>query len=343
MASKIKVIVVGIGEMGGQAVEMILEKQNLEIVGAVGHRRGVGEDLAKMVGLKRDLGIIVSADAEKIFNTVEADVVLHFSGSTIKDTYFQTKGALETGKNVITIAEEACFPWLTGKEVAEEIDKIAREKGVTFVGTGINPGFMFDYFPITVTGALKRVNKIHIVRVVDFSRYGPIVWEHIGVGKHPDSFKDGLDNGDIVLHVGLEQTVNIVAKAMGWDLDDFKELQEGIISKSRRESKYGVVETGTICGFKQIATGFINGKEVIVQDITGLILPNVEEDGVGVGTYIMIDGIPSAKISIEGELAVQGGWGTVARAVNSIPQVISAQPGILTVDQLPPSPCLPGK
>jgi len=343
MASKIKVIVVGIGEMGGQAVEMILEKKNLEIVGAVGHRRGVGEDLAKMVGLQRDLGIIVSADAEKIFNTVEADVVLHFSASTMKDTCFQTKGALETGKNVITIAEEASFPWLTGKEVAEEIDKIAREKGVTFVGTGINPGFMFDYFPITVTGALKRVNKIHIVRVVDFSRYGPIVWEHIGVGKHPDSFKDGLDNGDIVLHVGLEQTVNIVAKAMGWDLDDFKELQEGIISKSRRESKYGVVEPGTICGFKQIGTGFMNGKEVIVQDITGSILPNVEEDGVDVGTYIMIDGIPSVKISIEGELAVQGGWGTVARAVNSIPQVISAQPGILTVDQLPPSPCLPGK
>ena len=340
MASKIKVIVVGIGEMGGQAVELILEKQSLEIVGAVEHMKGVGDDLSRIIGLDKDLGIIVSADAERTFDTVKADIVLHFSTSTMKDTYSQVKHALETEKNVITIAEEASFPWLSATEMAEEIEKIAKEKNVSFVGTGVNPGFMFDYLPITMTSALKKVRKIHVVRVVDFSQYGQTVWKHIGVGKSPESFEKGMANGDIVLHVGIEQTVNIVAKAMKWDLDDFRESREGVISKSRRESKYGVVEPGTICGFKQIGTGFMNGEEVIIQDITGLILPNLEEDGVDVGTYIMIDGVPGAKISIEGDLAVQGGWATVARAVNSIPQVINAQPGILTVDQLPPSPCL---
>ena len=341
MGKKVRVIVVGIGEMGVQAVKMMLEKRNPQIVGAIGHKRGVGEDLARMIGLDRDLGVVVSADAKKLYESLEADVVLHFAASTMKDTYDQVKGAIQTGKNVITIAEEASFPWITGKEITEEIDTIAKRKGVSFVGTGVNPGFMFDYLPITITGALKKVSRIHALRVVDFSRYGASVWEHIGVGKSPESFKEGLASGTIMLHVGLEQTVNVIAKAMGWNLDDFTESKEGIVSKSRREAKYGVVEPGTICGFKQVATGYVNGKGVIIQDITGMINPNSGEDGVDVGTYITIDGIPRAKVSIEGELAAQGGWATVARAVNSIPQVLIAQPGVLTVDQLPPSPCLP--
>ncbi|MBU4242712.1 MAG: NADP-binding protein [Nanoarchaeota archaeon] len=341
MASKTRVILMGIGEMGGQAARLILEKQNFEIVGAIGHKRGVGEDLSKMINIDKKIGVIVSSDAREVYSSVEADIVLHFAASTIKDTFSQVEGALETRKNVITIAEEASFPWLTEIEVAEKIDSLAKEKGVTFVGTGVNPGFMFDYLPITMTGALKKVNKIRVVRVVDFSRYGPAVWEHIGVGKSPESFKEGLSNGDIVLHVGLEQTVNITAKAMGWIIDDFKESQEGLVSKSKRKAKYGMVDPGTMCGFKQIGTGYANGKDVIIQEITGLILPNIGEDGVTVGTYIMIDGEPNVKVSIEGELAEQGGWATVARAVNSIPQVLKAQPGLLTVDQLPPSPCCP--
>jgi 4-hydroxy-tetrahydrodipicolinate reductase len=340
MLQEIKVIVVGIGEMGGQAVKMILEKRKLKLVGAIGHRKGVGEDLGKMIGLDRDLGIIISADAEKIYKTIEADIVLHFAASTLQDAYYQIKGALETGKNVITIAEEASFPWLTGKQIADEIDKIAKEKRVTFVGTGINPGFIFDYLPIVMTSALKEVNKIHIQRVTDFAKYGTTVWKHLGVGRTLESFKEGLAYGDIMLHVGLEQTVNILAKALGWDLDDFQETREGIISKSQRIAKYGTINPGTICGFKQIGKGFSNGKENITQEIMGIIMPNQEEDGVEVGTSIMIDGVPSAKIVIGGELAAEGGYGTVARAVNSIPQVIAAPPGILTVDQLPPSPCL---
>lgn len=340
---RIKVIVSGVGEMGGQAVRMILEKPDLELVGVIGHKKCVGEDVAKKIGLDKDTGIIISADADKIFETVDADIVLNFGSSTVKDAYSQIKEAIAHGINVITIAECASNPWITEKEISEELDKKAKLNGVTFLGTGINPGFMFDYLPIVITGTLKRTSKIYCKRVVDFSRYGIVVWEHIGAGKTPDEFDKGIKNGDIVLHVGLKETVNIVAGAMGWKLDNYTETKSWMVSKSKREVEYGIVEPGTVCGFKQIGTGYMKGKEVIIQEIIGLIKPNLKEDGTEVGTYILIDGVSSStKISIEGELAVQGGWGTVARAVNSIPQVIAAQPGIITMNQLPPSPCLPG-
>jgi len=342
MNKKIKVIVSGVGEMGGQAVQMILEKPVLELVGVIGHKKGVGEDVAKKIGLDKNTGIIISADAKKLFETVSADIVLNFGASAVKDAYSQTKEAITHGINVITIAECASNPWISEKEISDELDQQAKLHGVTFLGTGINPGFMFDYFPIVITGALKRTTKIYCKRVVDFSRYGIVVWEHIGVGKTPDEFDQGIKNGDIVLHVGLKETVHIVADAMGWKLDHYTETKSWMISKSKREAEYGVVEPGTVCGFKQIGTGFMKGKEVIIQEIIGLIKPNPKEDGTGVGTYALIDGVSSqTKVSIEGELALQGGWGTVARAVNSIPQVIAARPGIITMNELPPSPCLP--
>jgi hypothetical protein len=342
MNKRIKVIVSGVGEMGGQAVKMILEKPDLELVGVIGHKKGVGEDVARKIGLDKDTGIIISADADKIFETVDADIVLNFGSSTVKEAYSQIERALTHGINVITIAELASYPWITEKEMSEEIDKKAKLHGVTFLGTGINPGFMFDYLPITITGALKKTSKIYCRRVVDFSRYGISVWEHIGAGKAPEEFNKGIKNGDIVLHVGLKETVHIVADAMCWKLDNYTETKNWMVSKSRREAEYGIVEPGTVCGFKQVAKGYMNGKEVIVQEIIGIIKPNLAEDGADVGTSIMIDSASSStKISIEGELAAQGGWGTVARAVNSIPQVLAAQPGIVTVNQLPPSPCLP--
>jgi len=66
-----------------------------------------------------------------------------------------------------------------------------------------------------------------------------------------------------------------------------------------------------------------------------------EEDKIELGTFYSIDGIPNLKAEITGEFAYQGGWGTASRAVNSIPHVIAARPSIITVEELPPSPCLP--
>jgi 4-hydroxy-tetrahydrodipicolinate reductase len=171
MAKKIKVIQYGLGAMGSQMVQMMLGKRDLEVVGAIsGSGRLAGEDLGKAVGLKKKLGIKVSGNASEVFKTVEADVVLHATTSWMKETFQQTREALETGKNVITIAEEASNPWVKSLEkIAREVDMIAKRNKVTFLGTGVNPGFMMDYLPMALTGVLKEVNKIRIRRVIDWS------------------------------------------------------------------------------------------------------------------------------------------------------------------------------
>jgi 2,4-diaminopentanoate dehydrogenase len=343
MAKKIKVIQYGLGAMGSQMVQVMLTKRDLEVVGAIsGSGRLAGEDLGKAIGLKKKLGIEVSRNASEVFNRVEADVVLHATTSWMREAFNQTKGAMETGKNVITIAEEASYPWLKSLEkIGREIDRVAKKNEVTFLGTGVNPGFMMDYLPIALSGVVKEVKGIRIRRVIDWSRYGVTLFEHICAGKNIDEFNEARARGEVAFHVGLEQSVRLTAEALGKPVDEFKEAAEVRLTKSKRVTPYMVIKPGTVCGYNQIGHGFRKGKEFLTYEMVAIINPNPKEDGTDVGTFISIDGEPSMEITVGGEFASQGGWGTVASAVNSIPRVVAARPGLITVNELPPWPCLP--
>jgi len=118
---------------------------------------------------------------------------------------------------------------------------------------------------------------------------------------------------------------------MGWELDEIKETKEAIVSKTHRESKYVKVEPGMVAGCRQRGYGIINGKTVIEMDHPQQIQP--EKENVFTGDYIKIDGDMHIDMSMKPE--IPGGLGTINVAVNMIPQVFSARPGLLSMVDLP--------
>lgn len=341
MGKKIRVIQYGLGAMGLGMVSMMLEKEDLEVVAAISASgRNVGLDLGEVLGLDRKVGLTISGQAEEVFKSVEADVVMHATCSTLDVVLEQVAPALKTGKNVITIAEEAVYPVQNNIEIAKQLDELAKANNVSIVGTGINPGFMFDFLPISITGVMRNVSKVRTRRVVNFAKYGLSVWEHIGVGKDLADFEKGVKDGNIVLHVGLHETVALTAKGLNWELTNYNETKEPLISKSKRKTEFGEILPGQTCGFRQVGTGWRNDDIVVVQEIVGIINPNKDEDGLEVGTEIWVEGFPSSYISIGDDIAEQGGVGTFAHAVNTIPQIIESKPGYVTVLDLPPAACL---
>ncbi len=101
------------------------------------------------------------------------------------------------------------------------------------------------------------------------------------------------------------------------------------------------MEQGTVCGVEQNAHGFFKGKKVITYNRGYYVSPNREEDGLEVGFFYSIEGEPGVEASLTGGILTDIYLSTAARAVNSIPQVVAAPPGLLTVYELPTSPCLP--
>lgn len=336
-----RVIQYGLGAMGSGMVRMMLHKADVEIVGAISASgRSVGMDLGRAVGMDEQLGVVVSGNPEQVLKEVEADVVLHATSSTMVELFEQIGPALKHGKNVVTIAEEACFPWKRNRVIAEKLDALARESGVTLLGTGVNPGFMMDFLPLSFSGLMQRVRAVRIRRVVDFSRYGLSVWKHIGAGLTPEEFQAGCERGEVVLHVGLPETVELTASALGWELDRVSEARKPLISRSVRVAGGGRIEPGQVTGFEQVACGWRGGQVVIEQCLVGIIGPSVEEDGVEVGTDVWLEGESGAHVHVGGQLAMEGGMATYAHAVNAIPHVVAARPGYLTVVDLPPAVCL---
>jgi 4-hydroxy-tetrahydrodipicolinate reductase len=281
--------------------------------------------------MNEKLNVIVSNDYEKTIKNTEADIVLLATDSFVKNVFPQIKLIVESGKNCITIAEEMAYPYVIDKELSEEINNLAVKNGVTVLGTGVNPGFVLDTLITTLTGACRRVDKIRAARINDLSPFGTTVMRTQGVGTTPEEFKKGLEDGSIVGHIGFKQSINMIADALGLEIDEIVETREPIISSTYRETPYVKVEPGMVAGCKHIGYGMRNGEAIITLEHPQQIHPSAEN--VETGDYIWVEGDPNLNLSIKPE--TPGGIGTIAVAVNMIPHVINSKPGLVTMNDLP--------
>lgn len=326
-----RVAIWGFGAMGSGIARNVLSKYELQLVGVHDVRTEyIGKDVGNLLGLEK-IGVKVYDNPIEMIKKTNPDLVVIATNSFISVVKDQIISILKENINVITIAEEMAHPFYTNFEVANEINNIAIRHNVSVLGTGINPGFVLDTLIIALTGACLNVKKIKAARINDLSPFGPTVMETQGVGTTPEEFEEGLKNGKIVGHIGFEQSIHMIAEAVGWKIDNIEQVREPIISKALRETKYVKVQPGNVAGCRHIARAYSNGELVIELEHPQQVLPEIEN--VQTGDYINIEGNPNISMSIKPE--IPGGKGTIAIATNMIPLVVEADPGLLTMADLP--------
>jgi 2,4-diaminopentanoate dehydrogenase len=329
----------GLGAMGCGIAKLVNSKTGLESIAAFDRDPAkIGRDLGDVIGLEKKLGIEVVEPPQAEFDVLGTNLVIIATGSFTRQVFPQIVAAVKAGLNVITIAEEMSFPFAQEPELAKELDSLARENGVSILGTGINPGFVLDTLPIALTGPCLSVEKITATRINDLSPFGPTVMETQGVGVSPQEFEAGIKAGTIVGHIGFPESIHMIAKTLGWEIDEILETREPIISSVRRETAHVVVEPGNVAGCRHTAQGVSKGKVLIELIHPQQVLPHLE--GVETGDYIEVAGQPNISMKIQPE--IPGGLGTMAMAVNMIPLVIMARPGLLSMNDLPVPTALMG-
>ncbi|MCG4587150.1 NADP-binding protein, partial [Anaerosalibacter bizertensis] len=115
-------------------------------------------------------------------------------------------------------AEEMAYPQAQEPELAAKLNEIARENGVTILGTGINPGLIMDLLVVALTGACIDVDHIKAERVNNLSPFGPAVMSEQGVGITEEEFNSRVKDGSLAGHVGFPESVNMISDALGWKL-----------------------------------------------------------------------------------------------------------------------------
>ncbi len=326
---KIRVLLYGVGAIGSVIAQHLLQKEGIEIVGAIDIARDkVGKDLGEVLGLGGKLRVIISEDIDSVLLTAKADIAVHTTTSFLKETYSQIASIIRNDINVLSTCEELSYPYVSEPELAERLDTLARKHHKTILGTGINPGFLMDTLVITLTSVCHRIERIDAVRVMNAATRRLSFQKKVGAGLTIEEFKRKIENGQITGHVGLEQSIAMIADALKWKLDKIEiETVEPVIAEEQVESSTIKVAVGKVAGLKQKARGVSGDEDVIVLDFKAYIGAKEEYDA------ISIDGVPRVEQRIQP--CVHGDMGTVAMVVNSIPRVINAPAGLLTMKDLP--------
>ena len=326
----IKIIIYGCGVMGRKIALTLLDKKGYEVVGAVDIAPElVGKDLGDVLDIHKELGIAIEKDADTVFSKVKAQAVVLTTSSHIRSVFPQITQCVKAGLNVISTSEELSFPWKRDPERARKIDILAKEQGVTVVGTGINPGYLMDTLPLMLTAPCLRVKSIKITRMMNSAKRRVPFQVKVGTGLTQEEFKERIKNESITGHVGLLESINMIAEGLGWELDEATELPpEPVIREREITTSLGIIKPGYVIGLRSIAYGKKDGKEVITLDFCANAVVDEEYD------EIIIQGEPNIHQKIIG--GVHGDIGTVAVTVNTIPRVIDAPAGLKSMKDLPP-------
>ena len=317
------------GVIGSLTSKFILEekKEQLNLVGAYDiDPRKVGKDLGAVIGLHHTAGIKVSDDLDRVLAN-DVDVAIHTTSSYLKGAYPQIESVVSHGVDVVSSCEELSYPYVVDRQLSGKLDLLAKKHGATVLGTGINPGFLMDALPIALTAPCESIRRIRISRRMNAATRRVPFQKKVGAGLTREEFQSAIKNHQISGHVGLKQSVSMLADAIGWRLDRVEIGRvEPVIAERATNEGYVKVPVGRVAGVKQSARGLVGGKPLIELNFAAYVGSEEEYD------QVEIEGTPPVNCRISP--CVHGDHGTVAMLVNMVPKVVNAPPGLLTMKDM---------
>jgi len=324
----ITIIQIGIGALGQQVLQYLTDREGVSVVGVVDvNPELIGKDISEIVKTKKS-GVMVYKSIDEAIEKAEQkpEVAVITTVSSIKKMVSQIEDAANAGLNIVTTCEELIYPWKQHPAEAKAIDDICKKNRVACLGTGVNPGFLMDYLPAVFTSINQRVDSVTVERVQDASVRRVPFQQKIGAGLTHEEFETKKRDGSL-RHVGLPESVDLIAAAMGWKLDENRETLEPVIAKTKITNGYKPIEKGMPAGVKQVGSGIINGEEVIKLLFRAAVGEEKSYD------KIIIKGLPNVSTEIDG--GINGDVATCAITVNGVRSIINTTPGLKTMLDAP--------
>jgi len=310
----------GIGPIGAEIARLLLTKPWVKLVAAVDiDPNKIGKDVGEIIGLDRKAGVKVTPDLQG-----KPEVVCHSTGSRLREVSGQLKELLEHGCHVVSTCEELSFPLDQG--VRADLQQTARSHNVTLLGTGVNPGFVMDKLPLTLTSVCQRIDSIEIIRIQNASTRREPLQRKVGAGMTTAEFRAAVHAGKIK-HMGLRESLMLVGNGLGIEFEKVSDEKiEPIVAEREVVTQYLKVAPGQVAGVHQT----IDGKGKINVRLELRMYVGAEDVA---ADKVIVHGVPDLDMTVKG--GIHGDRATAAMVVNAIPRVISARPGVLTMDDIP--------
>jgi hypothetical protein len=319
------------GNVGRRSVQAILAQPGLDLVGCYAWSADkVGRDVGELCGIE-PLGIAATDDVDELLG-LRPDCVVYNPMWIDVDEMVRI---LEAGVNIVSTAA-----FVTGHSLGAGRRRIAEaceRGGASVFGTGINPGFA-ELIAIVTAGVCDRIDKITVTESADTSAYDSPATEL------PVGFARPIDDPELpaMTRAGtavFEDGVRLIGDALGVELDDVVCEAEYAAATADIDLGSWKIPAGHVAGVAASWQGRLDGRTVIdlrVRWRKGPIEPDWEID---TGYVIEVAGRPTMRTRIDilplAEFMVLGMILTALPAINAIPAVVAAPPGIVTYADVP--------
>jgi 4-hydroxy-tetrahydrodipicolinate reductase len=343
----IRVVLVGTGFVGTQALRAVIDHADLELAGlVVANPDKVGLDAGALAGTD-PVGVAATVDLDAALR-LAPDVVAYFATThgRLKATIEDFCRILASGANIVTTSVGALIhPGTARPDVLARLEDACRAGDSTCFATGIDPGFFSDYLPVVLSGCARRIDALRVYEMAVYesgAQSDSVAFDQIGFGKpidelppivHPDGLRANW--GGVLTSIGEQ---------LGVTYDEIATSHELLQAPESFPYQGRTIAQGTIAGFRFEIAGIVGGRNVVsIAHVTRAradLAPDWPRPLRGDAYRVVIEGDP--RLDCEFEFTsdsgshLDGGFGiTAMRAINAIPAVVASEPGVKSVFDLP--------
>ncbi|KAA9156215.1 dihydrodipicolinate reductase [Amycolatopsis acidicola] len=325
------------GTIGTRALRAVIEHSALELAGVYVHSpEKAGRDAGELCGLG-PTGVTATNDAGEVL-ALGADCVLYMPIACDLDEVCRI---LAAGTDIVTTRGEFHHPASMDPAARQRVEAACARGGTSIHSTGSSPGFITEAVPLVLTSIQRRLDSLVIHEYADLSRRDSpgLLFEVMGFGKPPGAFDERkLSHA----RTSFGPSLRLVAEALGLPLDEVRASGDVAVAKSDVDIAAGTLRAGTVAAQQITASGIHKGRSLLGFRATWYCTTELEQDWDlrATGWRVTVDGDAPLDVELrfpvplENMAAVSPGY-TANRAVNAVPYVCDAAPGIRTSLDLP--------
>lgn len=332
MGRKPRLVIYGIDQYGSHIAKLALAK-GWPIVAAF-NRAGpkVGQDLGRVIGLGRDLGVVVQDCETGNFDRLDADIGIVTQFDLLRRNMDAYRRLMNAGLNVGCHGVQSYSPYSNDSEAAAQIDALASRNGVTFTGSGIWDmsriwsGILTagpcteitSIFHSSLTDPQGQANSLQQVKQFCISEPVETFYAK-GIDKNPqaDAYKTICE---------------LVLTALGYTVTGSTAKIEPVVYDEPVATWYvpeGYFPAGVVVGVRIVT------ETTTKEGVTGTsqIELRMFKPGEVEHMFWEVHGLPRTRVRVERD---HSALATAANLFNRIPDIIAARPGIVLVSELGP-------
>lgn len=331
------------GVTGAMSLRHVLSRPDLELAGVRVYDPGkAGIDAGTLCGMP-ETGVLTSADRDAIIAT-DADVVLYM-GKVETDTpgcFADVCDLLASGKNVVATGSRFVHPRSLHESLADAIEKACRAGSSSFLGLGLYPGFVAESLAPVLSRLTERTSRISVREVLNYSTYAShdLIFNAMGFGHAPDDPTPLLTNTDYAASAWLG-SATVLAQALGLHIRSIEGFREVVTTPRALTVAAGKIPAGTVGAMRFGVVADCGETTLAVEHLTRMADDLAPDWPTEIGYAVTFEGKPNMTLQLvigsqNQDHAEQGCLATAMHAINAIPAVIAAEPGLYDLSTITP-------